>query len=910
MATSAEQHVPFSRIRAERICQLNSEFGIFRDGAFIPFRTGGKAICQFNPGWSPHRLYICSESLLLSELHHVDGASAMWILDNELNLIAISIATLSAEKQSHLKEIILNIIVCGIKSILQEPDFTSYDDVSSFLKFMDAIGWPTVRADLASIPSLQIVPRSRVIELDNFSDSEIPLNHNGASYFLPRDKVQLPFRVRSMQAVAPEIVKSGVLQCPSPLNGTLLTCEGAIMITGLTIAYRFFEPDLKQVFFLIASQLEVRFIAIYFPAAGLCITPTQHATKFLADQQPGLPIERPLVSTIIDHLGEIISYFDGQRKEIILTYHHNHLGHHLWQELTGVNGLIEHLNGANLPRLFVFDPRNSEMYGRYEDIFPELAGQVDRSCENLRALKSHIYRNHLCPIVPTMSYVAAGLRRRICSYAESSPACAIDRDTLTDIRARKEVVVLFGLRVENRTLIDLEYFITRLIEHFQALDCRVTLVIDGHNGRDGQTGEHVFSSHREWEAHERPIDVERRIVSNLQARFRESSIRIIDLIGAPVQRSVFWAVNCAFFIAPWGAGLAKYRWVANQHGLILAGHHYITRVYDLHIYSSGHYMEEPSPVLFNGVECVEDAVGSDSLVQISEPARVSYRVSFDAIAPLIDQLLVASGVDVSGRQCQINRYIAASEVIPVFQSSGRKGLQFGLDLTSKPIAELRRRWGHDLQDGQVVPLRMRPDWLPEAVYTGFHPILILIVKSTASADRIGLYCDLDGLLYGADATALSTNDLGNIKKIAHSILQPELANPRMRRTRESAELMDLPHQVLNEIAPMSEILRHRERPSILIHDDGREFENPRSPSAPGPWEQQGPRAWIHEAGLALVYLDRSLPRPAWRGALRRSAARLVDPDFIMDDFGRIHEFDTADAARIACEARLTERLAR
>lgn len=79
--------------------------------------------------------------------------------------------------------------------------------------------------------------------------------------------------------------------------------------------------------------------------------------------------------------------------------------------------------------------------------------------------------------------------------------------------------------------------------------------------------------------------------------------------------------------------------------------------------------------------------------------------------------------------------------------------------------------------------------------------------------------------------------------------------------------------------------------------------------APAPaagWAASGPDAQQHRNGLALVFRDRSRSTAPWLAALRGRAAGLIDPDFLLDESGRLRDFPTDQEARAACEAALTE----
>ena len=63
-------------------------------------------------------------------------------------------------------------------------------------------------------------------------------------------------------------------------------------------------------------------------------------------------------------------------------------------------------------------------------------------------------------------------------------------------------------------------------------------------------------------------------------------------------------------------------------------------------------------------------------------------------------------------------------------------------------------------------------------------------------------------------------------------------------------------------------------------------------------------------GRAMVVQDTSLPEPAWLAALRGEAASLIDPDFLLDGYGRIRRFESAQDAKDASLAALRVRAGR
>lgn len=72
------------------------------------------------------------------------------------------------------------------------------------------------------------------------------------------------------------------------------------------------------------------------------------------------------------------------------------------------------------------------------------------------------------------------------------------------------------------------------------------------------------------------------------------------------------------------------------------------------------------------------------------------------------------------------------------------------------------------------------------------------------------------------------------------------------------------------------------------------------------WRACGSDAREYAGGLALVFRDRSRPAAPWLAALRGDAAGLIDPDFLLDEAGRLRDFPTEQEACSACEAALAD----
>ncbi len=250
--------------------------------------------------------------------------------------------------------------------------------------------------------------------------------------------------------------------------------------------------------------------------------------------------------------------------------------------------------------------------------------------------------------------MSAALRRRILGHVDGLPAAQRVRDTLAELG--HPLVIVIGLRVENRTLDDLDGTLRRIVGFLARRHPGLVLVFDGHNAR--VEGEAVLlGSHGEDAARRRPIDVERELVSALRAFHAGQPVTILDTIGAGMATSLAWTASSDGFVSIWGASLAKYRWVCNKPGFVLSNRTNLLHREALRIYDAPRYMEDPTPVAFVDPELVTDVPGALRLVEGApgDPALDNFRLHLDgalaAIGRFVDGLgaRIETGTGTDGR---------------------------------------------------------------------------------------------------------------------------------------------------------------------------------------------------------------------------------------------------------------------
>ena len=229
-------------------------------------------------------------------------------------------------------------------------------------------------------------------------------------------------------------------------------------------------------------------------------------------------------------------------------------GHHLWNELTGIHETIRRTEADRLPSVIVVNPSGTELYGKIDEIFPELAGKVSRH-DTIQALTKAVYDGCLLPLRPTGSWVSRDLAERISRRAERTYMTPATECVLDGLRAKGFRVLLLGLRVENRTVVDFPAFCEELIVFLAAELGKIAVIIDGQNRSDDG---HVYRVTLQGGRDELPLQMEQDIVDGLSRRFADDpNIVVISTIGSPVGVSGRACRAGGIFRDPVGRGVGQ-----------------------------------------------------------------------------------------------------------------------------------------------------------------------------------------------------------------------------------------------------------------------------------------------------------------------------------------------------------------
>jgi hypothetical protein len=421
------------------------------------------------------------------------------------------------------------------------------------------------------------------------------------------------------------------MRWPSPVDGVPVDEVHGFLLWPLVMAWRCVDRRHNLVFFIVAGGFDQETAALYIPSCSvLIVRPRTRFTQIAIEPKELMGWLSDHISLHSANLISFLSHAPQRFAQYIWPPNSAHIGHYLWNELTGLERIINGLKASQFPLIYdLGGAGGAAFYGPLANLFPELKGLIRQDFKTIDEMLQNAYTAGVQVMRFSGTFVSAKLRKRITDAVAATGAV---EKTAQALQGRTGPVVVFGLRVENRTLTNPSQFYIDLGKKLLARFGALTIVIDGHNQRDGSKSGETFASHLEHRASRKPVDVERDVVVAIRAGLESDRLKIVDCVGMSTFENLGWLLNAHYCVAPWGAGLAKYRWICNIPSYVLVSQYCHKHKNDIMIYSDMKFMESPSRMVFSPLDIVTDRPDSDVLVEMDTPYFVNYDVDVEAVA--------------------------------------------------------------------------------------------------------------------------------------------------------------------------------------------------------------------------------------------------------------------------------------
>ena len=581
-------------------------------------------------GWRAEFLFSGFSPILVLQLAHASGVRSVWYVSSDGSRLAGSVNELDDRNRQLLRNTAAKILRAFTRSLIEDIQPNLRPLERDFLKLDRTIRveiFELVKDLLLPAPEVRLAERELGVTPVVVGRDMHPatLRHNFVSLILRQDFQAV--LVSTLQA------KNNAFGIPSPVTGKITKVQASLCFDDFHFAYKFFEEDYHFSFYLIAGYEVSEAYCLYFPEPNLlvCLPDKSGLSRIIAEH-----ISTWIAKHFIYFASEYVRYLQSPIAGVTSLMRAppwTHIGHQLWNELTGIDNFLEKSDPASNLDWIVPDGGHAvEFYGRIDDLFPQLRNKTVRGLCDATDVIQHIYSNNRLAIRLTQDFVSANLRSRVLNHAISSTP--IKREIAYSLKNMKGPVILLGLRVENRTLIDLGAFYQHCIARILACHPEARFVIDGYNiaspggckhKSHGERGEDLLAV----------VKAEQGIVELLEKSFGEGVI--IRSVGLMVPESLQIIDCCDFFVSLWGAGLAKYRWICNKPGFIITSRWNLAHRSDLRIYDDPSFLENPTPVYWIDPALVTDHPEVSRMVSAgTHPQWSNFSIQEDAV---IDRIL-------------------------------------------------------------------------------------------------------------------------------------------------------------------------------------------------------------------------------------------------------------------------------
>ena len=563
-------------------------------------RRDQSAIDTLSPGWSPVSIWLVQDHLCILGLKNTENKRALWYFDADGQFIGNSAQTIWShgpwvrEAFSALfRRLLLECVAPG----QHEPHLITE----------------------------AIEPLSA--EFSAFADDLFA----GAND-LTGDRTSSEGRLlnASPAEVQDEVLKGALGEMNLEWRGRQLRATRGIVVNDFIFVYPLFEGQSLSALLFVGLHSGVRVACFDLVRMDLCYRKVAGGTvtaKLLND----------LIGHIRLHWRVLLEYF--KKAEPVATVgitRSSHIGHRLWNDLTGLYRIQQSDAAKHLCALIHHDQQDvGELWlgGREVLRRPDLnlvcAGPGKASVANW------VYENRMFPLRVGDSYIPK-------SFADLvATRCLTAAEVKVPAKEQRELRIVFGLRFENRTWANQTQGLAELACHLAERVPKLTIIIDGHDRIQGRK----VMSHQERQAKVDVVTLEKGVVQAVQAALggpgNAGRITVVDAVDMELNTTMAWILSADCFVAPWGAGLVKYKWVANLDGVIFSSRLVVEKRYDLKIYEDTAVREGATECIYLPVQYVVEQPSASSPITVAGEGgmRENFVVDMAGLKATVDQLL-------------------------------------------------------------------------------------------------------------------------------------------------------------------------------------------------------------------------------------------------------------------------------
>ncbi len=277
-----------------------------------------------------------------------------------------------------------------------------------------------------------------------------------------------------------------------------------------------------------------------------------------------------------DHRVSMVDYLKAQVRPVMVSdVALGHLGHYIWNVISGWATVFENAPVEQID--IIATNRHYQMFGGVKQLYPDIASRAGALVEfdNGYELYKLMLQSKALSVVLLDRQVRKNLAERVIKWCRDR--CTPEfLSKVEAVRRLSHPMTLVTIRLENRAWVEQEEGLPKIINKLAGDFPGLTVVLDGLNADIHSLDTHAFMSLED------ELKLARHIVDSCPG------VRIETSIGCPLVESIIWCDTIDAFMAPVGAGLAKYRWITNKPGVAYSNQTFLSpgdaggHLYDYH----------------------------------------------------------------------------------------------------------------------------------------------------------------------------------------------------------------------------------------------------------------------------------------------------------------------------------------
>jgi len=468
-----------------------------------------------------------------------------------------------------------------------------------------------------------------LINENGVSEEEFTANKELKAEVLPDETSWLPRCADFQQS----LIANRSIYAVCPTTGKILKSDVCLSImvpkTMRTGCYAFMG---KEMFYLIADSVFFTKCSLYFPRID-CIVYLQNSEDI--NIVGGLFFDSNSISSfkvdLVTNFTNINSHAFKRklsRKMVAIVGISENIGHHVWNDLSGI---METYNAGNLQKIDRFLVTGTEFFGDIDEIFPEIPSEKIQRIDTLEGkggASKEILEHNYFALRLAGSCVQEELAKRI--HQVCLKKCSLE--TIAKIEEAKNKlfpIIWINIRTHYRYWVSQIEGIANILNHLAVDYPNIGVVFDGVS-LIGNEKRPLTQREEVWNKAEKVA------IEQILALISEKNFPVYNNIGCMMYESIVWADAVDFYISAFTGGIAKVTWVANKPGILHTNKEWMKKP-QVALPGTGFDRENAVVATFVPKNCIADIDGSGD-PPIHNNYDLDWRVIYDESVKIISQL--------------------------------------------------------------------------------------------------------------------------------------------------------------------------------------------------------------------------------------------------------------------------------